>query len=288
MPYFPNKASVPDFSTNPGAVLSALEKNRKASQNVPGEQFTGGGAGGSFDSIGGAGGSFDTPNFVVGKPNTNFATGGPISQAVTQPGSAPTGPTIYAPAPPPMSAPAGFSGYPSSDPYHVGPNPVGGSVTSSTGGQLSAGLGGKSAGGDYLQSILASLTSAYDKANAANEARFSEAKKTLSGFGKSYANEIAQNTQQQLGQAEQQAVSRGLGNSTVRSGLISQALRRQNDANLSLQDRLANARVSLLQSKYDNAPDPYQAAALLAQATQGATGTNNTLASIAAALGLSR
>lgn len=140
--------------------------------------------------------------------------------------------------------------------------------------------------GDILNSLIAQMSGAQDKANAANEARYGEAKKQLSGYGKSFQSKLDTQYGQDVAAQEQQAASRGLGNSTIRNALLSQAGTRRNEANLDLADRLAQARVALLQSKSDNAPDPALLAQLIQSATQGAYGSGGNLGSISSALGL--
>lgn len=208
---------------------------------------------------------------------------GPIGQATIPKQSEPR---VYEPvAPPPQAQPGAV-------PFSMGSYlndkmgasasriqsiaPTGGGVVSSLGG------GGQA---DSLGPILRSLAGGFNKANAANEARYGEAKNTLAGFGKSYENQINQNYTQDVAHQAQQATSRGLGNSSIAASMEGGARRRQQDALLGLKDRLAAQSVNLLQSKYDNAPDAGMLANLVAQASQtGAGGAN--IASILKSLGL--
>lgn len=235
--------------------------------------------------------SFFTPTQVsgpkiYGMPDPNQPQG-PI--ASTMQGA---GPRIYMPPAQPLSPPEGsfnMSDYLSSKFGASAPQirsimPT--NQQAGPGGGVSQ-LGG-GGGGDIQSALMKQFSDAQAKANSANEGRFNAARKELAGFGSSYTNDINRGYQADVGQQEQGAISRGLGNSTIRNSLLGGALRRKNDAMLSLKDRLASQRVNLLQSKFDNGPDPVAISQLFAQANQGAYGSGNTLSSIASSLGLTR
>lgn len=147
---------------------------------------------------------------------------------------------------------------------------------------------GKGGGGGDLGSIMAAIKAAQDKANAANEGRYAQANAYLSKYGKSYKADINDAYNQDVGKTEQEAVSRGIGNTTIRNSLLQGVAKTRNNALLNLNDRLAQQRVNLLQSKTDQGPDPMAFAGLLQNAAQGAYGSGGSLSSIAAALGLLR
>lgn len=147
------------------------------------------------------------------------------------------------------------------------------------------GGGSGAAGGGIPSSILSALMSGYNDANAANEGRYNEAKSTLDTYGKGQANELAGDYKQDVAHQEQDAISRGLGNSTIRASLLQGARARQQNASLNLADKLAAAKVGLLQSRSDTSADPMALAQLVGQASQYG---GNALGAIAAALGTNK
>lgn len=229
---------------------------------------------------------------ATGKP---IPTGAPPSEnqkavsAQTQGTNMPTGPTVYDPSGPGYTRQQTGSDISLMDYLTQKLGPMKGySITTPLNPQANTTQivhGGGGGGGD-LGSIIAALKASQDKANAANEARYAQANAYLSGYGKSFKRDINETARQDAARTEQDAISRGIGNTTIRNSLLQGVQNTRNKALLDLRDRLTAQRVGLLQSKYDNAPDPMAFASLLQGAAQGAYGSGGTLSSIAAALGL--
>lgn len=159
----------------------------------------------------------------------------------------------------------------------------------STGGGGGGGISRRSSsssstGGGTLDSIIAALVGGSNSANKANEDRYAEAKATLDKFGEGTKAQLESNYKQDVGRQEQDAASRGLGNSTIREALLGGARMRQQQGQLDLNDKLAGAKVNLLQSREDVSANPLALVQLLQQAAQ--YGGGNTLGAIAASLGL--
>lgn len=165
-------------------------------------------------------------------------------------------------------------------------SPTMSAVTGGSGSSLvrTGGNGGSASSASSLNTLIAALTGGANSANAANEARYNEALATLGNYGKGAQSQLASNYKQDVASQEQQAVSRGLGNSTIRNALIGGARARQQQAALDLGDRLAAAKVNLLQSRNDVSADPLALVQLIQQAAQ--YGGANSLGSIASALGV--
>lgn len=260
-------------------------------------------------------GNVSLPNTQFAAPGTTPPPGaGMTAQQLTTPAP---GPRIYAPSPVSMAQAqqqgnAMFTpqsgGMASNSMMGLGFTPYVRSITPNdqfNTPRSNAGVSG--ADGDALASILAAFTGSMKKANRANEQRFAQAKtaqnkgfrgerKAIKGFGAGVQNQINENQAADVARTEQDAISRGLSNTTIRQGMISQANRRADAANLNLQDRLAMmkadvrgrrgaARTNLLASKFDNAPDPSMLVNLISQMNQNAIGGGG-LASIMQALKL--
>lgn len=124
-------------------------------------------------------------------------------------------------------------------------------LSSSTGGVSGRGGGG----GNDVGGIAAALLKGYQ-----------QPRDELRKFGKSYAKDINKNYKRDVAKQDQDAVSRGLANSTIRTSMLGGARSRMQDAMLALQDRLASARASLFERQM---PSTLQSAELLGNASGG-------------------
>jgi hypothetical protein len=137
-------------------------------------------------------------------------------------------------------------------------------------------------------SISAAVANATNQANNANNQRYSQGLNVLTGgFNSalagmdSYGTKEKQALKNQLafnnGKSEQDAISRGLGNSTVRSGLLAQNQRTFNEGMTGVNENVARDRNALLTggagsiasfiaNRNDNAPDLGMFAGLMQQA----------------------
>lgn len=191
---------------------------------------------------------------------------------------------------------SGYMGATPSRVLSVKTNPVAPVGGSSLSGNTGGGMGDTAAIGQISQAYQA----AQDKANAANQQRYDQGL-AIQKQGVGLADQVGLDTnrrvnsqyQSDVGATEQSAVSRGLGNTTIRNSLLDADARRRDDAKLAATSAVAQNKQGALQNesafiaaRNDTAPDPALAASLMSGAANGAASSGNSLALIAQALGL--
>ena len=137
--------------------------------------------------------------------------------------------------------------------YTIGQGRVGSGGTSPLAAGGASGGGGALSGvlGDYLKQLQA----AQDKANAANEKRYNQILSSYDTLGQGAKQQIAGQTAQQQGIAEQGLTSRGLGNSTIRPSVMGGIAAQGQQSLLNLQDQLTQQKAGVMERRTDQQPD---------------------------------
>lgn len=221
-------------------------------------------------------------NLQTGQPLDAYASGYPRVGGMTmQPQTQQPVDTRTATVAPSTSytPPAGIS---NSDRFFSGPSSIASRVVSITPNTSGQSYGSNS--GAISPAILKSIMDSFNASKAANEGRYNAAQGEVAKLGKVREGEIAGQYKQDAARMEQQAISRGLGNSSIREALLGGARQRQNEALTGLREAQAKTNIDLLQSREDTNVNPMALIQLIQQAAQ--YGGGNQLASIAKAMGL--